>query len=72
MTLGEKVDWIESLANEVAFGWDDSGCFWRLVMGGRGAGSMLEVCIVKKYTTTEIEEPGFEAADRWEVITNGL
>lgn len=41
MTLAEKIDLFESSANEVAFGWNDSGSFWHFRRGGRGTGYMI-------------------------------
>lgn len=42
MTLAEKIEWIREQFNEVAFGWNDSGCFWHFRYGPRGAGDMME------------------------------
>jgi len=42
MTLAEKINWLESQSNEIAFGYDDSGCFWRIQYGPRGCGGMME------------------------------
>lgn len=41
MTLAEKVELVRSSFNEVAFGWNDSGCFWHIEYGPRGAGNMI-------------------------------
>ncbi len=42
MTLAEKVKRLQEASNEVAFGYNDSGCFWSMQYGERGCGSMLE------------------------------
>jgi hypothetical protein len=42
MTLKEKIAFIMDHCNEVAFGYSDSGCFWRIQHGPRGCGSMME------------------------------
>jgi hypothetical protein len=41
VTLSEKVELLAQQANEVAFGYNDSGCFWTFHWGPRGTGSML-------------------------------
>ena len=52
MTLAEKIDWLEEHCNELAFGWNDSGCFWHLQIGPRGAGNMLDG-FGRKYSAVE-------------------
>lgn len=41
MTVGEKIERLESTFKEVAIGYNDSGCFWHFQYGGRGAGNMI-------------------------------
>lgn len=54
MTLAEKIDLFENSANEVAFGWNDSGCFWHFHWGPRGTGDMMEG-FGDRYDATEAE-----------------
>lgn len=42
MTLAEKIERLEQYGNEIAFGYNDSGCFWHLHYGPRGTGNMLQ------------------------------
>lgn len=42
LTLQHKIDIIMSAFNEVAFGYDDCGCFWRIQYGRRGSGGMID------------------------------
>lgn len=39
--VADQVTWFQSLANECAIGWNDSGCFWHFAWGPRGAGNMM-------------------------------
>lgn len=40
--LADQITWFQSLGNECAMGYNDSGNFWRFQWGPRGCGSMLE------------------------------
>lgn len=42
MTLAEKIEVFRGRFNEVAFGWNDSGCFWHFRYGPRGSGNMMD------------------------------
>lgn len=42
MTLADKINALLIRHNEVAFGWDDCGCFWRFHYGPRGSGAMID------------------------------
>lgn len=33
---------VDRLGNEMAVGWNDSGCFWHVRVGGRGTGNMMD------------------------------
>lgn len=41
-TLSELISEVKDLTNEIAIGWNDSGCFWHIQYGNRGAGNMME------------------------------
>ena len=45
MTLAEKIRLLGEYGNEIAFGYNDSGCFWQMCYGNRGTGSMIFCCI---------------------------
>lgn len=40
----ELLEAIHKHCNEVAVGWNDSGCYWMVNIGGKGAGSFVEGC----------------------------
>ena len=41
-SLADKIAFLENYSNEIAFGYNDSGCFWHFQYGPRGAGNMIE------------------------------
>lgn len=51
---------LNTTGNEVAIGYDDSGCFWRFCWGNRGAGSMI---VGDKFNSESSELS--EALDEW-------
>lgn len=58
LTLKEKIQLFSDHANEVAFGYCDSGCFWHFHWGNRGTGHMMEGF----GKTFQSESPEFEEA----------
>lgn len=40
----ELLEAIHKHCNEVAVGWNDSGCYWMVNIGGKGAGSFVSGC----------------------------
>lgn len=40
----ELLEAIHKHCNEVAVGWNDSGCYWMVNIGDKGAGSFVEGC----------------------------
>lgn len=78
MTLGEKVELLNEMSNEVAFTWNDSGCFWTFYYGGRGTSGLIDACIagsihacdadtfeeaVDEFLTHLVSLPGLVSAD---------
>ena len=61
MTLGDKVELLNNQANEIAFGWNDSGSFWHMRLGPRGSGNMMEG-FGRTLSATETGVSTFEAA----------
>lgn len=41
-TLSELIEAVKNKVNELAIGWNDSGCFWHFQYGERGSGNMME------------------------------
>lgn len=44
MTLADKIKQLMKYGNEIAIGYNDSGCFWTLHYGRRGSGAMIDGC----------------------------
>jgi hypothetical protein len=59
MTLKEKIQLLQDRFNEIAFGYDDSGCFWHFQYGPRGAGGMMDG-VGEKYEALDADD--FEEA----------
>lgn len=57
-SLAAKIRQLRKYGNEIAIGYDDSGCFWILHYGRRGAGAMIEGCGLKLRS----DEDDFEKA----------
>lgn len=64
MTLAEKIEKFRHMGNEVAIGWNDSGCFWHFQWGPRGAGNMMDTDkgFGQRFHATEAEDCSLEAA----------
>lgn len=46
-SLEQKISYLGQYGNEIAFGYDDSGCCWHFHHGNRGSGSMIDSCECK-------------------------
>lgn len=42
LSIGQMIQFLNDHSNEQALGFDDSGVFWRVIIGGRGVGAMME------------------------------
>jgi len=40
--IGELIEQLDKHGNEMAIGYNDSGCFWHFRIGGKGTGNMLQ------------------------------
>jgi len=50
MKEGQKIKKLKKSYNEMNIGYNDSGCFWTVSVGGRGTGNLIEGCVYKRYT----------------------
>lgn len=41
--VGELIDVLYLMGNEMAIGYNDSGCFWHVRVGDKGVGNMLDI-----------------------------
>ena len=42
MSIAQCIELLNNKTNEMAMGYNNSGCFWRVVIGPNGTGAMIE------------------------------
>ena len=59
MSLNDKIKLLGEYGNEIAFGYNDSGCFWHMAYGKRGTGNRIDGCA---HDTIDSDFADFEEA----------